>query len=95
MISLASPTGFEPVLPTTATQSYRFRRTLEKTQNQSSGHQDLIRVPGRFVKFYTLKATEELLNGAKLYESSQLTFIHEDRIRRAVEDNASDGGTDG
>jgi hypothetical protein len=31
-------------------------------------------VPGRLVKFYTLKATEELLNGAKLYESSQLTF---------------------
>ena len=45
-----------------------------ETQNQSSGHQDLIRVPGRFVKFYTLKATGELLNGAKLHESSQLTL---------------------
>jgi hypothetical protein len=32
-------------------------------------------VLGRFVKGYILKATEELLNGAKLHESSQLIFM--------------------
>lgn len=45
----------------TGTESYLFRRTLEKRKTKICGHQDLVRVPGRIVKFYTLKATEELL----------------------------------